>query len=359
LDKGLTFENFLDEKQIMICRRYPKATPALAILLFALTCCVPARPAMAPRVPVMENVSPSGGSRPALSAAPEHPELKGWDYVFDTLVKRGVDAGQLRALLADPRMPPSETIYFSLEPKESTSLYSHTNTAAARRRALFFYREYSPYFRRAYARYRVPESVVLAVLQIETGCGSFMGNSRIFYRLLRLGSAASPDNIRRNFEEKHRLDSTVTIEKVEKRAKWLEEEFLPHAAAVLSVANEMKVHPLELRGSAAGALGIPQFLPGHVARYGIDGDGDGKVNLFQPADAIMSVANYLHQHGWRSTAMARSEMDNAIRSYNNSDPYVSTVLNMALALETYTASAQIAMLPRQPQILTQSLRRTK
>jgi membrane-bound lytic murein transglycosylase B len=56
----------------------------------------------------------------------------------------------------------------------------------------------------------------------------------------------------------------------------------------------------ETRGSWAGAIGIPQFMPGSYMKFAVDFDGDGRIDLSNtPADAIGSVANFLKQHGWQ------------------------------------------------------------
>ncbi len=55
----------------------------------------------------------------------------------------------------------------------------------------------------------------------------------------------------------------------------------------------------EVRGSFAGAIGLPQFMPGSIRRYAVDFDGDGRIDLHgSPADAIGSVARFLAEHGW-------------------------------------------------------------
>jgi membrane-bound lytic murein transglycosylase B len=57
---------------------------------------------------------------------------------------------------------------------------------------------------------------------------------------------------------------------------------------------------LQTRGSYAGAVGMPQFMPGSIMRYAVDGDGDGHIDLANsPQDAILSVGNFLMQHGWQ------------------------------------------------------------
>jgi membrane-bound lytic murein transglycosylase B len=56
-----------------------------------------------------------------------------------------------------------------------------------------------------------------------------------------------------------------------------------------------------MRGSYAGAIGIPQFMPGSTRRYAVDFDGNGSIDLRRsPVDAIGSVANFLKEHGWQA-----------------------------------------------------------
>src|SRR5262249_35416721 len=63
---------------------------------------------------------------------------------------------------------------------------------------------------------------------------------------------------------------------------------------------ETGIDVFSVRGSYAGAIGIPQFMPGSYRRFAVDYDGDGTANLRQsPADAIGSDANFLAKHGWR------------------------------------------------------------
>ena len=62
----------------------------------------------------------------------------------------------------------------------------------------------------------------------------------------------------------------------------------------------MLLAPEDVRGSYAGALGWPQFMPGSWRQYAVDFDGDGHINLMaSPVDAIGSVAHYLAEYGWQ------------------------------------------------------------
>jgi membrane-bound lytic murein transglycosylase B len=69
----------------------------------------------------------------------------------------------------------------------------------------------------------------------------------------------------------------------------------------LLLARENNLDPLAVKGSFAGAIGIPQFMPGSQRRYAVDFDGDQRVDLSNSVDdAIGSVARFLEQHGWQA-----------------------------------------------------------
>jgi membrane-bound lytic murein transglycosylase B len=68
----------------------------------------------------------------------------------------------------------------------------------------------------------------------------------------------------------------------------------------LLLARREGVDPPSVDGSFAGAIGLPQFMPGSINRYALDFDGDGRVDLGgSAADAIGSIAQFLSQHGWQ------------------------------------------------------------
>jgi membrane-bound lytic murein transglycosylase B len=69
---------------------------------------------------------------------------------------------------------------------------------------------------------------------------------------------------------------------------------------ILLLAREQRTDPASYRGSFAGAIGLPQFMPSSIRNYALDYDGDGRIDLARSVpDAIGSVASYLHRQGWQ------------------------------------------------------------
>ena len=128
-------------------------------------------------------------------------------------------------------------------------------------------------------RYGVPASVIAAIIGVETLYGRNMGDFRVIDALTTLAfdypEPAKPERI---------------------------ELFRNQLGDFITLALRGKLD-LETRGSYAGAIGMPQFMPGSILRYAVDGDGDGHIDLANStADAIMSVGNFLVEHGWRRGA---------------------------------------------------------
>ncbi|MCP4721788.1 MAG: transglycosylase SLT domain-containing protein, partial [Desulfobacteraceae bacterium] len=83
-----------------------------------------------------------------------------------------------------------------------------------------------------------------------------------------------------------------------------------------------------IKGSYAGAMGIPQFMPSNALTLAKDGNNDGRVDLFNHADAISSVANYLKHHGWKP-GIPRQRQHEVLFRYNHSNYYVDTLLKVS------------------------------
>ena len=143
-----------------------------------------------------------------------------------------------------------------------------------------FWQAHAATLNRASAETGVPEEIIVAIIGIESIYGRHMGN---FGTLAALATLA--------FDYPKINPATDTARAALFRQQ-LEE--------LLLLAREEGRDPLTYRGSYAGALGLPQFLPGSIRQYGQDGDHDGHIRLeTSPTDAIVSVANFLAQHGWK------------------------------------------------------------
>ena len=85
------------------------------------------------------------------------------------------------------------------------------------------------------------------------------------------------------------------------RAQERSDYFKGEIEQFLTLESRRNADPFEPRGSYAGAMGMPQFMPSSWAKYAVDFDGDGTVDLWNsPADVIGSVANYFKAYGWKS-----------------------------------------------------------
>src|SRR5256886_10767600 len=236
-----------------------------------------------------------------VSVAVAGDDERGWKYLVDRLVADGVPRTRVTAVFSDPRMEPFTGVQFSMGGKEPRRLYRaffRPSTVAAARRCRD---ENAASLTAAERTYGVPASVVTAILFVETSCGRNTGSSPMLYRLARLAMANEPANVADNIERFARHgDVDPRVERrVRARARELETTFYPEVRAAFEVADRMGVHPLTLRGSASGAIGFPQFLPTSYLKYGADAGGDGRVDLFDAADAAASCANYLAGNGWR------------------------------------------------------------
>lgn len=119
-------------------------------------------------------------------------------------------------------------------------------------------------------RYGVPAGVLLAIHGMETGFGSFMGDTNVVSAIATLAY----DCRRSDF-------------------------FRPHLIGALKLVDKGSITSKTV-GAKHGELGHTQFLPGNALVYGVDGNGDGRVDLTNLVDAMTTTANYLKQKGWRA-----------------------------------------------------------
>ncbi|HUE11452.1 MAG TPA: lytic murein transglycosylase B [Steroidobacteraceae bacterium] len=133
---------------------------------------------------------------------------------------------------------------------------------------------------RASVRSGVAPEYLAAILGVETYYGRLTGSYRV-------------------------LDALATLAfDYPARAKFFKDEL----EQFLLLTREMKLDPLTVKGSYAGAMGAPQFMPSNYRRYAVDADADGRIDLWTNWwDVCASVGNYLKEHGWNAGEPILSE----------------------------------------------------
>ena len=265
-------------------------------------------------------------------ADPAPPDHRGWGWLIERLVADGVARPEVERAFDDPRIAPFDGLDFGLGGQEPRSLYRKflrpPSVAAARTCRAHYAHELDA----AAAAEGVPASVLAAIMSIESACGRHTGEHLILERLARLAMANEPANLRRNLDRLTLLDDDERAARVRARARELDATFYPEVRAVFALAGRLGVDPVTIRGSGSGAFGTPQFLPTSYLAHGADGDGDGRVDLYDPADASRSCAAYLAGNGWRP-GLSPSERRRVLWAYNHSEAYIDTVLALARAID--------------------------
>ena len=155
------------------------------------------------------------------------------------------------------------------------------------------------------AAYGVPAAVIVAIHGMETGFGNFMGDANVLSAI----STLAYDCRRSDF-------------------------FSGHAMAALQLVDRGSLSANTV-GAMHGEVGHMQFLPGNMMRYGVDGDGNGTVDLTQLTDSLASTANFLRQKGWRPGAGYQQGQPNfaVIQEWNAAGVYQKAIAIMAGKIE--------------------------
>jgi len=133
---------------------------------------------------------------------------------------------------------------------------------------------------RAEAAYGVPPDIIVGIIGVETIYGRDTGSFKVMDSLATLAFDFPPSHPRAN-----------------ERSAYFKGEI----EQFLTMESRRNADPFQARGSYAGAMGMPQFMPSSQARHAVDFDGDGNIDLWNsPADVIGSVASYFKAYGWQT-----------------------------------------------------------
>lgn len=198
-------------------------------------------------------------------------------FVLRMVATNGFDEAALRAVFEGVRLQPG-VIRALITPATSKPWKDFRAGQVNRRRvdaAVNFWNDNAVTLQAAGREYGVAPEIVVAILGIESQYGRNTGTFRVIDAI-----------------------STIAFE-VPARAAFFENEL----EALLLLCRDAGFDASALRGSYAGAMGWPQFLPSSYRRHAVDFDHDGRTDLWASrADCIGSVANYLRNYGWRSGA---------------------------------------------------------
>lgn len=233
-----------------------------------------------------------------------------FDGVGDRLAKKlagEIGKSEIEKILSDPRVALQPELLKKLDAKGKGLSYFSSEFGLLNFLSLWrgkdVLKSNGDIFSGIEKRYEVEREALAAIFRIETNFGENTGKYRTFNTLL-----------------------TFSVLK-NRRSEWAEKELVN--LFLLSSRNKLDI--LDIRGSWAGAFGLCQFMPSSFMVFAVDGDGDGRVDLFNLSDAMASAANYLKRHGWKNGDIEKRKK--AIFAYNRSDEYVRAVLVYAEAIK--------------------------
>jgi membrane-bound lytic murein transglycosylase B len=250
-----------------------------------------------------------------------------WEPLISRLVLDGEEEGGIRALFSrpemafDPRVMPRKLTH-----KESKLDYGKFLKPARVRRAKTFLDENMALLQEVEGLYGVPKEIEVAILLVETDLGRYLGAGPALNILASMALASDIEQVRPWLPPELLVpgEREKVERKLEKKSAWAYDEL----RALLRYARENDFDILAMKGSIFGAIGLCQFMPTNALSFGVDHDGDGRVDLYARKDAMASMANYVRHYGWRP-GLDRAEQIKVILKYNYSRPYANTILDVA------------------------------
>lgn len=212
-------------------------------------------------------------STPAMPSYADRADVRA--FIEEMRADNGFDAKALRRLFAAARFQPQIVAAMQRPLLEPPKWYEYAPQFLSPRRidaGVAFWGEHAATLARAERDFGVPAEIVVAIIGVETFYGRNTGRHRV-------------------------IDALTTLAfDYPRRATFFRGEL----KSFLLLARDLGISPLEAKGSFAGAIGLPQFMPGSYRNFAVDFDDDGRADLWGSADdAIGSVANFLVRHDWQ------------------------------------------------------------
>ncbi len=256
-----------------------------------------------------------------------------FDSLQQRLIEDGFDSERIRTLYAD------DDVFFE---SRGVSLYFLHNEASLNynkmtkrswiKEGKAYKKQHAEAMRRAQEKFGVDPDIITAIILVETKFGRYVGTRSIINTLSTMAALTEPaprEYLWKKLPPKRRFERNRYDQKADQKSEWAYREL----KAFLTYTAQHGVDTVSIKGSYAGALGIAQFMPSNILAYGEDGNGDGRIDLFDDADAIFSIASYLKHYGWEP-GIDDKKAFKVVYHYNHSKYYVETILKIATLLES-------------------------
>ena len=212
------------------------------------------------------------GSEPADAIDIKRPEVK--DFIAHMAGTSPFTKHQLRKLLKAAQSQPAIIDAMDRPAEKAKPWYEYRPIFVTERRireGTDFWMAHRQALDQASIRSGVAPEYLAAILGVETYYGRLTGSYRVIDAL-----------------------STLAFD-YPARAKFFRDEL----EQFFLLTRDARLDPLSVKGSYAGAMGAPQFMPSNYRRYAVDADADGRIDLWTNwPDVCESVGNYLKEHGW-------------------------------------------------------------
>jgi membrane-bound lytic murein transglycosylase B len=248
--------------------------------------------------------------------------------LIDRLLQDGFDFEFLSKLLSDPRAELNPALMIiSLDSRETRELYTQFLSRESILISKKFLKQNLKLLRKMERLFLVEKEVIVAILLVESRFGENIGKYRIIPTLASMALIDSSDNLQQNYLILREIDPELSYEWMEglakKKADWAYHEL----RCFLKIIRHEESDPLEIYGSYAGALGMPQFIPSSYLAYAVSKKSFGDW-LLSREEAIFSIGNYLRSHGWKKNLSIKKKKQ-ILWYYNRSKPYIETILQLA------------------------------
>ncbi len=245
----------------------------------------------------------------------------------------------LSKLLTDSRVGLiPELTSISLISRETPEAYAQFSNPESILLAKNFYHQNHKVLRQVEHQFNVDKEVIVAILLVESRFGENIGKYRVIPTLASIALMDSTEILKKTYLSFQEINPELSCEWIEGLAKRKSQWAYQELKCFLKIVQNEKIDPLEIYGSYAGAMGMPQFIPSSYLTYAVS-KNNLESWLLNKEEAIFSIGNYLKSHGWKKN-LTLNQRKQILHRYNQSDPYVETILQVAQKIKSQSPNSK-------------------